>query len=68
MPGGHVASRHSGQCCETRRFTQSVPGQPFTVGRACECWGEPQEIQLLSAELYKKDGEYMLLPIVGYVT
>lgn len=67
MLGGHVASRHPGQSCETRQFTQSAPGQPFTVGTVCECWGEPQEIQLLSAGLYKKDGVYMLLLIAGNV-
>lgn len=30
--------------------------------------GGPQEIQLLSAGVYKKDGVFMLLPIVGNVT
>lgn len=45
-----LTSKHSELRCET---TQSVPKQLF---RVCECWGEPQEIQLVSGGVYTKDG------------
>lgn len=68
-------------CPEARIWPLDIPGRAVKQGDSpnlsqnslspggtvCESWGEPQEIQLLSAGVYKKDGVFMLLPIVGNV-
>lgn len=64
--GQDLASRCSGQSCETRWLTQSVLNSPSS-GNSVWVLGEPQEIQPLSAG-DTQHTVFTLLPTIGNVT